>query len=174
MTGAIAIVGIGCRFPDASTPEELWELVCTQRRAFRAIPRERLRLEDYAGDAPESDSIYVQEAALLEGYEFDRVRFRVTGETYRSTDLAHWLALEVAADALEDAGFPAGEGLPREETGVIVGNTLTGEFSRASTLRLRWPYVRRVLDAALDASMPEDARRQAARSSSVDCRASRA
>src|SRR6185369_2023206 len=29
------------------------------------------------------------------------------------------------------------------------GNTLTGEHSRANTLRLRWPYVRRVLDAAL-------------------------
>ena len=31
----------------------------------------------------------------------------------------------------------------------MLGNTLTGEFSRANTLRLRWPYVRRVLDAAL-------------------------
>jgi enediyne polyketide synthase len=30
-----------------------------------------------------------------------------------------------------------------------VGNSLTGEFSRANLLRLRWPYVRRVLAAAL-------------------------
>ncbi|MFQ5655464.1 MAG: acyltransferase domain-containing protein, partial [Planctomycetota bacterium] len=39
--------------------------------------------------------------------------------------------------------------LPRGDTGVLVGNSLTGEFSRAATLRLRWPYVRRVLGAVL-------------------------
>ncbi|HEY2168711.1 MAG TPA: type I polyketide synthase, partial [Candidatus Angelobacter sp.] len=37
----------------------------------------------------------------------------------------------------------------RERTGVFVGNTLTGEFSRANLMRLRWPYVRRVISAAL-------------------------
>src|SRR5258708_10940769 len=41
------------------------------------------------------------------------------------------------------------EGLPRETTGVFLGNTLTGEFSRANALRLRWPYVRRTLEANL-------------------------
>ena len=57
--------------------------------------------------------------------------------------MAHWLALDIAAKALADAGFPEGKGLPRETTGVLLGNTLTGEFSRANVLRLRWPYVRR-------------------------------
>jgi enediyne polyketide synthase len=32
---------------------------------------------------------------------------------------------------------------------VLVGNSLTGEFSRAGVMRLRWPYVRRTVDAAL-------------------------
>jgi acyl transferase domain-containing protein len=81
--------------------------------------------------------------------EFDRVAFRVVGSTYRSADLAHWLALDVASRALADAGFAHGEGLHRETTGGVLGNTLTGEFSRANILRLRWPYLRRVLDAAL-------------------------
>ncbi len=76
-------------------------------------------------------------------------RFRVVGSTFRAADLAHWLALDVAARALADAGFTDGNGLPREATGVLLGNTLTGEFSRANTLRLRWPYVRRTVEAAL-------------------------
>jgi enediyne polyketide synthase len=38
---------------------------------------------------------------------------------------------------------------------VVVGNTLTGDLSRANSLRLRWPYVRRVVSAALaDADWP--------------------
>ncbi|NYH50597.1 enediyne polyketide synthase [Nocardiopsis arvandica] len=63
--------------------------------------------------------------------------------------MTHWLALETVSRALADAGFPGGEGLPRRTTGVVIGNSLTGEFSRANTLRLRWPYVRRTVSAAL-------------------------
>jgi enediyne polyketide synthase len=147
---SIAIVGMACVYPDAATPAALWENVLAQRRAFRRVPAERLRLEDYwSPDRSAPDRTYGTEAAVIEGYEFDRVAFRVVGSTFRSADLAHWLALDVAARAFADAGFVNGQGLPREATGVLLGNTLTGEFSRANSLRLRWPYVRRVLDAAL-------------------------
>ncbi|MGH3426333.1 MAG: beta-ketoacyl synthase N-terminal-like domain-containing protein, partial [Mycobacteriales bacterium] len=37
----------------------------------------------------------------------------------------------------------------RQGTGVVIGNSLTGEFSRSGLLRLRWPYVRRVVASAL-------------------------
>ena len=63
--------------------------------------------------------------------------------------MTHWLALDTAAAALADAGFPSGEGLPAAATAVIVGNSLTGEFTRANLMRLRWPYVRRTVGAAL-------------------------
>ncbi|HEX8692703.1 MAG TPA: SDR family NAD(P)-dependent oxidoreductase [Longimicrobium sp.] len=148
---SVAVVGLACRYPDARTPAELWENVLAERRAFRPIPPERLSLADYGGGRAEVDRTYATEAAVLEGWEFDRVRFRVSGESFRAADPAHWLALEVAAEALADAGFADGAGLPRRTTAVLVGNSLTGEFSRAGTLRLRWPYVRRVLAASLRA-----------------------
>ena len=147
---AIAVVGLACVYPDARNPVELWENVLAQRRAFRRLPPERLRLEDYWSADPEApDRTYSVQAALIADYEFDRVAFRVAGSTYRSADLAHWLALDVAGRALSDAGFADGQGLPRETTGVLLGNTLTGEFSRANALRLRWPYVRRVVASGL-------------------------
>jgi enediyne polyketide synthase len=148
--GAVAVVGMACRYPDARSPGELWDNAVTGRRAFRRLPDERVRLADYwAADPAAEDRFYARTAAVIEGYEFDRVAHRVPGSTYRSTDLAHWLALDVAGQALADAGFPGGEGLPRQRTGVVVGNTLTGEFSRANGMRLRWPYVRRVVGAVL-------------------------
>ncbi len=160
MSSEIAIVGMACCYPDANNPRELWENVLAQRRAFRRLPPERLRLEDYfSNDASVPDAIYASEAAVIEGYEFDRVRFRVAGPTFRSVDLAHWLALDVADQALKDAGFVDGQGLPLETTGVLVGNTLTGEFSRAATLRLRWPYVRRVVEARMGAEGWDKSRR---------------
>ncbi|MEU8328811.1 type I polyketide synthase [Micromonospora sp. NPDC048839] len=146
----IAVVGLACRYPDAASPGELWENAVTGRRAFRRLPDERMRLADYwDADRSAPDRFYARNAAVIEGYEFDRLKFRIAGSTYRSTDLTHWLALDVAASALGDAGFPMGEDLPRERTGVVVGNTLTGEFARANVLRLRWPYVRRTVGAAL-------------------------
>ncbi|MGW7091045.1 type I polyketide synthase [Streptomyces sp. NPDC054874] len=146
----IAIVGVSCSYPDATTPHELWENAVAGRRAFRRLPDVRMRLDDYYDPDPTvPDRFYARNAAVLEGWEFDRVAHRIAGGTYRSTDLTHWLALDTATRALADAGFPAGEGLPRKRTGVVVGNTLTGEFARANVMRLRWPYVRRVLADAL-------------------------
>ena len=151
MRSAIAIVGMACRYPDARSPSELWENALAGRRAFRRIPAERLNLNDYlSADRQSPDQTYSTQGAFIEGYEFDRARFSVPGGTYRAADPAHWLALDVAAAAFEDAGFPEGEGLPREATGVFIGNTLTGEFSRANTMRLRWPYVRRVVRSVLE------------------------
>lgn len=152
MSHAIAIVGVACRYPDADSPKALWEMALAKRRAFRRMPDQRLNNLDYISSDPAAlDSTYVEYAAVLRDYEFDRVRFRVPGHSFRSADMAHWLALDVADQALRDAGFADGQGLPRESTGVYLGNTLTGEFSRANTLRLRWPFVRRVVAAGLAA-----------------------
>jgi len=150
MNTPIAIVGIACRYPDASSPADLWENVLAGRRAFRRIPDERLRLEDYWSPDPAApDKFYTRKAAVIEGYEFDRVKYKIAGSTFRTTDMTQWLALDTAARALDDAGFADGDGLPKASTIVIVGNSLAGEFTRANLMRLRWPYVRRTLSSAL-------------------------
>jgi len=156
-TERIAIVGIGLRYPDAASTGELWENVLSGRRAFRRLPDGRMNQADYYSpdkDAP--DRFYSKKAAVLRDFEFDRLKYKVAGSTFRSTDMTHWLALDVAAAALADAGFPDGDGLPKQTTGVVFGNSLTGEFTRANLMRLRWPYVRRTLAAALGAKGWDD------------------
>src|SRR5216684_3401733 len=150
MTSSISIVGMACCYADARSPSELWENVLAQRRAFRRIPDERLRLSDYLStDREARDCFYSASVAVIDGYDFDRPSFRIPATTFQSADMVHWLALDIAGQALKDAGFDNGVGLPRETTGVFLGNTLTGEFSRANLMRLRWPYVRRVVEASL-------------------------
>src|SRR5215471_17741633 len=134
MSTGIAIVGMACCYADARSPQELWENVLARRRAFRRLPAERLSLRDYFSREPGiPDAIYAAQAAVITDYEFDRVGFCVSGPIFRSVDMVHWLALDVANRALEDAGLLNGQSyaLPRESTGVLVGNTLSGEFSRA-------------------------------------------
>ncbi|MFI9005777.1 SDR family NAD(P)-dependent oxidoreductase [Actinosynnema sp. NPDC053489] len=156
MTGApsIALVGMACRYPDADGPDRLWETVVGRRRAFRLLPERRLGA-GYRGVEP--DQTYVTHAGLLRGWEFDRRRFRVPGALFRAVDHTHWLALQTCAEALADAGFPGADGLDRDRAGVVLGNSLTGEFSRAAQLRLRWPFVRRAaLTALAGAGVPDD------------------
>ncbi|MCK6546378.1 SDR family NAD(P)-dependent oxidoreductase [Myxococcota bacterium] len=157
----IAVVGLACEYPGASSPRDLWENVLARRRAFRALPDVRLSARDYhSADAADPDRTYLTTAAVLEGYTFDRVKFKISKNTFEQADLAHWLALDVASRALADAGFEGAAGLPRARTGVVFGNSLTGEFSRANIMRLRWPYVARTLDAVLAGRnvSPEDRR----------------
>jgi enediyne polyketide synthase len=152
----IAIVGLACRYPDADDPPALLDLVLTRRRAFRRLPPCRLDLADYySADPAAPDATYSTRAALIEGWQFDQAAFGVSAAAYEAADPAHWLALETTARALAAAGFPSGKGLARNRVGVVIGNTLAGDISRAAALRLRWPYVRRVLaDAMAEAGVP--------------------
>jgi enediyne polyketide synthase len=153
VTPPVAVVGVACRFPDADDTSGLLDVVLSGRRAFRRVPPGRLNLaEYYRSDPTTSDATYSSRAALLEGWRFDRAAFGIDLASYLASDPAHWLALETAARALAAAGLPAGAGLDRDRTGVIIGNTLAGDTSRANALRLRWPYVRRALTEALDAA----------------------
>ena len=151
----IAIVGLACRFPDADDPLALFESALAGRRAFRRLPPGRLGAvadshDGRDGGRPGSGGS-VPRAALIEGWQFDRAGFGIAEHAYLAADPAHWLALETAGRALADAGFPGGQGLARDRAGVIIGNTLTGEVSRAAGLRTRWPFVRAVLTTALAA-----------------------
>jgi enediyne polyketide synthase len=144
----IAVIGIACHYPDARNPRELWENILSRRRAFRRIPDCRLPLADYHHeDRRVADATYGTRAALIDGFTFDWAGRRIPYQTVKSSDPVHWLALETALAAVEDAGYPPAS-IPGETTGVIVGNTLTGEQTRSATLRLRWPYVRRCLNTA--------------------------
>lgn len=144
----IAVTGMACRYADVRSPMQLWENALAQRQSFRRIPQVRLNLADYSLERQNDDYITATMAAVLDDYEFDRAGFHVSHDAFATTDLTHWLALDIASQALADAKLLHATTEQRERTSVYVGNSLTGEFSRANLMRLRWPYVRRVLAAA--------------------------
>ncbi len=144
----IAVIGLACRYPDATTPRQLWENILARRRQFRRMPDCRLPLADYHdADKRAPDKTYGRQAAVIDGFDFDWAGHRIPLSTTRTTDIVHWLALDVSLAAVADAGYTR-DTLPGKRTGVIIGNTLTGEQTRASTMRLRWPFVRRALHSA--------------------------
>lgn len=141
---AISIVSTAARYPDAASVNALWANALEGRRAFRAIPPERLDLTAYNRLGRAALSIVPVKAGLITDWRFDRAKFRIPAATFEATDLVHWLALDVANEALRPLGNF--EGLDRARTAVIVANTLTGEFSRAAGLALRAPFMDELLE----------------------------
>ncbi len=154
----IAVIGMACRYPGAKNLVELWENILAKRQQFRDMPKERLPLSEYHDPDPATpDKTYGRKAAVIDGFDFDPSAYRIPKSTYAATDIVHWLALATALEALKHSRLKL-ETLPREIAGVILGNTLTGEETRTGTLRLRWPFVRKVLRRAAEAhGLPDDA-----------------
>ena len=140
---SIAVIGMACWYPGASTPLQLWENILAQRQQFRQIPSCRLSLSDYYHPDPTyPDKTYGRRAAVIDGFEFDWASMRIPLATFKATDISHWLALKTALAAITDAGYTR-KSVPHRHTAVIIGNSLTGEQTRSNTLRLRWPYFHR-------------------------------
>jgi enediyne polyketide synthase len=147
---AIAVIGMACVYPGAHSPEELWQNVLAGRRFFRKTPAERFPLEDYFDADPRSpDKTYCDQMAVITDWSFDPLEFRIPPVTFRVSDMSHWLALSTAAEAIRDSGINMGR-LEAARAGVILGNTLAGEFARSHLLRFRWPYVERAIRRALE------------------------
>jgi acyl transferase domain-containing protein/NADP-dependent 3-hydroxy acid dehydrogenase YdfG/acyl carrier protein len=157
----IAVVGMACWYPGARNPRQLWENVLARRREFRLFPDERMPLADYwAEDATGTDFTYQTKVAVIDGFVFDWAGYRIPRQAFQITEVAQWLALDVARQAIEDAGFNRTT-LPKDNTGVLIGNTNGGEYSRTFPMRFRWPFIRRVLKATADSHRLPEAARQA-------------
>ncbi|MEV7990160.1 SDR family NAD(P)-dependent oxidoreductase [Micromonospora sp. NPDC085948] len=116
-TDAVAVVGLACRLPGADTPQEFWELLCAGRDAVGELPAARRADPIWA----EADAQVPTRGGFLDDVAgFDAEFFRISPREARSLDPQQRLMLEVAWEALEDAGHPAA-GLAGRPVGVYLG-----------------------------------------------------
>ncbi|MCY0989309.1 acyltransferase domain-containing protein [Nannocystis sp. ILAH1] len=118
----VAIVGLACRFPGgASSPAALWRLLSDEVDAIAPIPPHRLDLEALARlEAATGESTAREGGFLAEVDGFDPLFFGMSPREAAVCDPQQRVALELAWEALEDAGVAPGSrvGSP---TGVFVG-----------------------------------------------------
>ncbi|MBF0443145.1 MAG: hypothetical protein HQK54_14650, partial [Oligoflexales bacterium] len=101
----IAVIGMACRIPGAKSVTELWENVLSKRQAFRRIPDAKMPLSEYLDPkGMHPDKTYAVKAACITDFQFDWQKYRIPHKTVITTDIVHWLAYEVAIQAVADAG----------------------------------------------------------------------
>ncbi|MFI2187674.1 acyltransferase domain-containing protein [Streptomyces sioyaensis] len=122
----IAVVGIGCRLPGAEDPSSYWQLLVAGREAVRAVHPSRRELLEVGGKAASFQwGGYLHDVDL-----FDPLFFGISPREAAWMDPQQRLVLELAWEALEDAGIPPG-GLRGSDTGVFMGSSWSGYAAMA-------------------------------------------
>ncbi|SMC50009.1 polyketide synthase [Lentzea albidocapillata] len=124
----IAIVGMGCRFPGATTPGQLWELICGEVDAMSATaPPSRFDARALHDPAPRRPGrvVSLDGGFLDDTTDFAPGAYFVTERENTTLDPQHRVLLTCAGDALADAGLPP-EAIAGRDIGVFMGQS-TGE-----------------------------------------------
>jgi myxalamid-type polyketide synthase MxaE and MxaD len=119
---AIAIIGIGCRFPGASDTRAFWNLLRNGVDAIREVPADRFNLHDfYDPDPAAPGKIVTRWGGFIEHVDqFDAHFFGISPREAARMDPQQRLLLELTWEALEDAG-QVREHLAGTPTGVFIG-----------------------------------------------------
>ncbi|MGW5354304.1 SDR family NAD(P)-dependent oxidoreductase [Streptomyces sp. NPDC004031] len=110
---AVAVVGMACRLPGANSPDQFWAMLTEGRDAVRDLPAARRADPMWAEAAP---GVPLRGGFLDDVTGFDAPFFRVSPREAKALDPQHRLLLEVAWEAMEDAGTP-----PAAQAGKDVG-----------------------------------------------------
>lgn len=101
----IAVIAMAGRFPDADSPEELWNKLCEGHEALHTFTEAEL-IDNGFSAAEVADAAFVRSAALLKDVDlFDAQLFRMTPREAEILDPQQRLLLECSLQALESAGY---------------------------------------------------------------------
>src|SRR5437762_386130 len=102
----IAIIGMGCLFPGATSLEEYWQNIKDGVDCITEIPATHWRPDDYFDpDKKAPDRTYARRGGFLSPYPFNPLAFGIAPHTIEATDTSQLLGMVVAQQALEDAGY---------------------------------------------------------------------
>ncbi|HEY9670379.1 MAG TPA: thioester reductase domain-containing protein [Waterburya sp.] len=117
----IAIIGLGCRFPKANDPESFWQLLRNGVDAITEVPKDRWDIDKFYNPQPGTPGqMNTRWGGFLEQVDqFEPSFFGISPREVERMDPQQRLILEVAWEALEDAGL-APDQLAGSQTGVFV------------------------------------------------------
>ncbi|WP_394828394.1 beta-ketoacyl synthase N-terminal-like domain-containing protein [Pendulispora albinea] len=129
----VAIVGMACLFPGAPDLDTYYRNLREGRDAITAVSPSRIDPVFFDRNVRASDRFYCQRGGFIDDLaRFDAAGFGVMPLAARGAEPDQLLALEVAAQALGDAGY-RDRPFARDRTAVIVGR---GGYAGAGRTRL--------------------------------------
>ena len=127
---SIAITGMSCMFPGAPSLDAFWKLLSEGREAIGEVPAERWNINTFFDVDPKAQGkTNSRFGGFIEGVDrFDAAFFGITPREAAQMDPQQRILLELAYEALEDAGI-APATLAGSNTAVFVG-AMTNDYFR--------------------------------------------
>lgn len=125
-TTEFAVIGLACRLPDANTPEIFWKNLLKGHDSVGAFPKKRMDDVRYISEQTfnEYNGFQCRIGSYLDQIDqFDHSYFKITAAEARVMDPAQRIFLEVASEAIENAGLTE-ESLKGSKTAVFVGYSI--------------------------------------------------
>ncbi|WP_139491844.1 non-ribosomal peptide synthetase [Brevibacillus dissolubilis] len=125
----IAIIGMSCRMPEATSKEAFWHNIKLGKDSIRHFPTSRRKdIDDYLSQINPNlfagDDAYWQAGYLDEIDKFDHELFQILPGEAKYMDPQQRIFLEMVYEAVEDAGYGNGK-INNTKTGVYIGNCPT-------------------------------------------------
>ena len=145
----LAIIGIGCNFPQADNPTTFWANIREGLDAITEIPPTHWRVEEYFSPEQKTpDHTYGRRGGFLSPLQFNPMEFNIPPNTLEAIDTSQLLGLVTAGQALRDAGYGADRTYDRSKVSVILGVTGALELVIPLGARLGHPIWRSALKEA--------------------------
>ncbi|WP_232426751.1 SDR family NAD(P)-dependent oxidoreductase [Teredinibacter turnerae] len=131
VSGDIAIIGIGARFPGAETLAEFWQVLASGESTISAIPESRWPASAYYASRVDKvvNKAVSKWGSFINGLdEFDHEFFKIPLDDAYKLDPQIKLMLESTWAALEDAAYTP-DTLNSDRVGVFIGS-MSDDFSR--------------------------------------------
>ncbi|KAI8948741.1 hypothetical protein F4801DRAFT_604061 [Xylaria longipes] len=105
--GAVAIVGMSARFPQANDLEQFWKLLMEGRTTHERIPHDRFDLDDFydPSGTKKNTMMNTDGCFLSDPGSFDARLFNMSPREAIQVDPTHRLLLMTSLEALEKAGY---------------------------------------------------------------------
>ncbi|MCG8472226.1 MAG: acyltransferase domain-containing protein, partial [Desulfobacterales bacterium] len=143
MNDEIAIVGMGCVYPDALDTQAFWKNIVSKHYSIKEVDPKRVDPTlFFSEDRKALDKTYTKLAATVDTFRFDPLAHGQDPVTGMQISRSQQMALVAAFEALETAGYPQGKGLPLENTAVIMGSCLGNETSHHLNFKCYYPELR--------------------------------
>jgi polyketide-type polyunsaturated fatty acid synthase PfaA len=154
----LAIVGIGCLFPQAEDKGTFWTNIKNGTDAIIEVPETHWRSDDYFDADPKTaDKVYAKYGGFLSPVDFNPMEYGVLPNALEAIDTSQLLGLVAVDQALQDAGYTTEKEFDRERVSVIIGVTGTLELVVPLGARLGHPRWREALkDAGIADAIAED------------------
>jgi PfaB family protein len=144
----IAVIGLGCLFPEAGTPQDFWRNLTEQRDSRTEATDDKLNLPARSYYDPRKgaeDRFYCPYGGYVRDFQFDPSGFAIPEDALLGLDDVFQWSLYVAREALKDAGY-LGHAETLSRCGVVLGNL---SMPTKSSNHLILPLYHRAVESCL-------------------------